>query len=76
MTPNTGARSSAPSSSDRERQLERVAALADGDHLVADVAPSARQRALGERLAAERRERLRRAEPLRRAADEQHAGRG
>ena len=70
-TPAIGARTSTPSSSDVERQLE-LAALADGDPLVAGFAERA-PRALRERLALEPCERLRRAEALARAADEQDA---
>ena len=62
----------APVVEHRERQLERVGGLADGEPLVA-APPSTRQRAR-ERLSAELRQRLRRAEARARAADEQHAG--
>ncbi len=58
---------------DGEWQLA-VVGLSDGDDLVADGAQDP-PRALAERLSAKRRERLRRAEPLGRAADEQDAGR-
>ena len=75
MTPKTGARSSAPSSTYRERELEGVVRLSDGDDLLAHLAQRS-VGALGQRLAAKPRERLRRAEPLRGAADEQHARRG
>ena len=54
-----------------ERELEPVRRLADGDPLVAE-----RERLpadLGERAAVEAGERLRRAEPRARAADEQNA---
>ena len=74
ITPNTGARSVDAVVEHGERQLELVVGLSDRDDLVAGVAQDP-PRALGERLAAKRRERLRRAEPLGRAADEQHAGR-
>ena len=59
----------------RERQVELVVRLADGEYLLADLAEDP-ARPLRERLAPERRERLRRAEPLGRAADEQHARHG
>ena len=73
-TPNMGALRR-PVVDDRERELERVATLADGDHLVADLAQQP-PRALAERLAAKRRERLRRIEALGGAADEQDSGNG
>jgi hypothetical protein len=57
---------------DGERQLERVRGLANCDPLVARLAEHA-PRTRGERLAADDRERLRRAEPATRAPDEQHA---
>ena len=57
---------------DRERQLESVGALADGEDLLARLSQRA-PGAFGERLAAKRRKRLRRSEPLGRAADEQDA---
>ena len=56
---------------DRKRKLE-LAGLPDGEPLVARLAEHP-PRPLGERLAAKPRERLRRPEPRRRAADEQHA---
>ena len=75
MTPNTGSALLRAVVDDRERKRELVVRLPDGETSVAHVT----QRppcALGERLAAKPRERLRRAEPLRGAADEQHARRG
>ena len=75
MTPKTAARFVDRVVDDRKRKLERVVALPDGDDLVADLAQRP-PRALAERLTAKGRERLRRAEPLGRATDEEHAGRG
>jgi len=54
----------------RERERERVGALADGDRLVAGLGQQPPD-PLGERLVAEARERLRRAEPAARSADEE-----
>ena len=65
----------APVVHDRKGQVESVGLLAHCQHLRARL-PERPQSALGERLTAEPRERLRRAEPLGRAADEQHARRG
>ena len=59
---------------DRERELERVAALPDRDHLGADLGQEAAS-TLRERLTAKRCERLRRAEALGGAADQQDPGR-
>ncbi len=75
MTPNAGARPSAPSSrtgKGSSRASARLPTATTSSH----VSPSVRQRALGERLASKPSERLGRAEALGRAADEQDARRG
>ena len=59
---------------DGERELDRIVGLSDRDDLVTGGAQNS-PRALAERLAAKGRERLGRAEPFGRAADEEHAGR-
>ena len=58
-----------------ERELEPVFGFPDGDDLLARLVKNS-PAPLRERLAAETRERLRRAEPLRGAADEQDSRRG
>ena len=60
---------------DGKRKLDLVVGLPDCDDLVAYGAQGP-PRALAEWLAAKRRERLRRSEPLGRAPDEEHPGRG
>ncbi len=55
-----------------EREVEVVRRLADGEHLLTRLRQDS-PGALRERLAAKARKRLRRAEALRRSADEQHA---
>ena len=55
-----------------KRQLERVSLLPDREHLVTDLVQEA-PGALCERFSAEARERLRRPEALRRAADQEEA---
>ena len=75
MTPKTGARSLRAVVEHGEREREGVVRLSDGDDLVTHLAQRS-VGALGERLTAKPRELLRRAEPLRRATDEQHARRG
>ena len=71
ITPKTGARSSEPSSSTGKGSAG-PSAFPTTSTSVADLDEGPAS-PLGERLAAKLRERLRRAEPLRGAADEQHA---